>query len=43
MECYEHLKVNETDPVPEFVASTGWFYIFKAHHAFCSIKRSGEA
>ena len=43
IECYEHLKPKEMDPIPEFVASTGWFYNFKARHAFCSVKRSGEA
>ena len=43
IECYEHLKANETGPVPEFVTSTGWFYNFKARHAFRSVKQSGEA
>ena len=42
MECYEHPKANETGPVPEFVASTRWFYNFKARHAFRSVKCSGE-
>ena len=43
MECCKHPKANEMGPVPEFVASTGWFYNFKSRHAFRSIKRSGEA
>ena len=43
MECYHHLKEKETGLVPKFVASTGWFYKFKSHYAFCSVKRSGEA
>ena len=40
---YEHLKAKETGPIPEFVASRGWFHNFKSRHAFRSIKRSGEA
>ena len=36
-------KGKEEGPVPEFVVSTGWFYKFKARHAFRSVKRSGEA
>ena len=43
MECCHHLKVKETGPVPDFVASTGWFDNFKSHHAFRSVKCSGEA
>ena len=43
MECYHHLKAKETGPVPEFVASMGWFYNFKSRHAFLSVKRSWEA
>ena len=43
LEIYEHLKAKETGTVPDFVASTGWFYNFKARHAFHSVKRSGEA
>ena len=30
MEFYHHRKAKETSPVPEFVASMGWFYNFKA-------------
>ena len=43
MECCEFLNVKETGPVPEFAADTGWFYNFKASHAFRSVKRSGKA
>ena len=43
LEIYEHLKAKATDPVPEFVASRGWFHNFKARHAFRSIRRSVEA
>ena len=43
LEILEHLKAKATDPVPEFVASRGWFHNFKAGHAFRSIRRSGEA
>ena len=43
MECYHQLKAKETGPVHDSVASTGWFYNFKASYAFHSIKRSGEA
>ena len=43
MECYHHPKAKETGPVPNLVASTGWFYNFQAHYAFCSLKHSGEA
>ena len=43
LEVYEHLKAKETSPVPDFVASRGWFQNFKARHSFHSIKRSGEA
>ena len=43
LEIYDQLKAKETGPVPEFVASTGWFYNFKARHAFRSVRRSGEA
>ena len=42
LEIYEHLKAKETGPVPDFVASRGWFHNFKARHAFRSIRRSGE-
>ena len=42
LEIYEHLKAKATNPVPEFVASRGWFHNFKARHAFRSIRRSGE-
>ena len=42
-ECYEHLKSKEMGPIPGCVASTGWFYNFKARHAFRSVKRSGKA
>ena len=37
MECYHHLKAKQTGPVPEFVATTGWFYNFKSRHAFRSV------
>ena len=43
MECYHHLNAKETGPVPDFVASTGWFYNLKVRYAFHSIKRFGEA
>ena len=43
MECYHHLKAKETGPIPDFVASTRWFYNFKARYAFRSVNRSGEA
>ena len=42
MEGCHHLKAKETGFIPEFV-STGWFYNFKSRHAFCGVKRSGEA
>ena len=42
MECFNHLKQKETGSVPEFNASTGWFYKFKSHYGFHN-KRSGEA
>ena len=43
MECHHHLKAKETDPAPDFVASMGWFYNFKARYAFHNVKCSGEA
>ena len=43
MEWYHHLKAKETDPLPTFVARTGWFYNFKARCAFRNVKCSGEA
>ena len=43
MESYNHLKEKETGPIPEFNASTGWFYKFKSHYGFHSVKRLGEA
>ena len=45
MEVYEHLKAKEEDQdaVPQFSASTGWFYKFKTRYAFHSVKKSGEA
>ena len=42
MECFNYLK-EETVPMPDFVASTGWFYKFKTSYIFHSIKRLGEA
>ena len=41
MECYSYLKENETGPVPNFVASMGWFYKFKVRYSFPRVKRSG--
>ena len=43
LKVYNHLKAKETGPVPDFVASRGWFQNFKTRHSFRSIKRSGEA
>ena len=43
LEIYDHLKAKEMGPIPEFVASTGWFYNFKARHTFRSVRRSGRA
>ena len=43
MECFSHLKQKETGPVPEFNASTGWFYKFKIRYGFHNVKCSGEA
>ena len=43
MDCYNYLMEKETSPVPEFSASTGWFYKFKTHYGFHNFKRSGEA
>ena len=43
MECYEFLKAKETGPIPEFVASKGWFYNFMARHAFHSEAKSADA
>ena len=34
MECFNHLKQKETGPIPEFNASTGWFYKFKTRYGF---------
>ena len=42
MDCYNYLKEKETGPVPEFSASTGWFYKFKIRYRFHNIKCSGE-
>ena len=42
MDCYHHQKVKETGPIPEFVASTVWFYKFKGRLAFHNVMRSGE-
>ena len=42
MDCYSYLKEKETSPMPDFSASTGWFYKFKAHYDFHSVKHSGE-
>ena len=42
MDCYNYLK-EEAGPVPEFVASTGWFYRFKTCYGFHNVKHSGEA
>ena len=43
MDCYNHLKEKGTGPVPEFIASMGWFYKFKTHYGFHNVKRSGKA
>ena len=43
MDCYNYLKEKETGPVPDFVASTGWFYKFKTCYGFHNVKRSREA
>ena len=43
MDCYNYLKEKETSPVPEFSASTGWFYKFKTRYGFHNVKRSEEA
>ena len=43
LEIYDHLKAKETGPIPKFVASTGWFYNFKARRAFRSVRRYEEA
>ena len=40
---YSYLKEKETGPMPDFVASKGWFYKFKVCYDLHSIKRSGEA
>ena len=42
MECYNHLK-KEGGRIPEFNASTGWFYEFKTRYGFHNVKRLGEA
>ena len=42
MDCYSYLKKKETGPVPDFVASMGWFYKFKTRHEFHNLKCSGE-
>ena len=43
MECYNHLKKKDTGPVPEFNASTGWFYEFKTRCGFHNVKPLGES
>ena len=43
MDCYNHLKGKETDPVHEFVTSLGWFYKLKTSYGFHNVNRSGEA
>ena len=45
LEIYDHLKSKEEDQssVPDFSASSGWFYKFKGRFAFHSVKRAGEA
>ena len=42
MECFNHLK-QKMGLVPEFNASTGWFYKFKTRYGFHNVKRSREA
>ena len=43
MDCYSYLKEKETSSVPDFVATTSWFYKSKVRYGFHSIKRSVEA
>ena len=43
LDVHGHLKAKEINPVPEFNASTGWFFNFKARYGFHKVKRSGEA
>ena len=45
LEVYEHLKNKEEDKssVPDFTASTGWFYKFKSRFGFHNVKKAGEA
>ena len=42
MDCYNFLKEKETGPVPDFVASTGWFYKLKTRCGFHNVKCLGE-
>ena len=42
MDCFSYLK-EETGPVPEISASTGWFYKFKTRYGFHNVKHLGEA
>ena len=35
MDCYTFLKEKGMGPVPEFVASMGWFHEFKTSYGFC--------
>ena len=40
MESFNYLKEREIGSLPDFVTSTGWFYKFKTHYGFHSIKSS---
>ena len=42
MECFNYLKEKEISHVPDFVTSMDWFYKFKMHYGFHSVKLSGE-
>ena len=43
MECFNYLKEKKTGSVPDFIASTDWFYKFKMRYGFHNVKHSGEA
>ena len=43
MDCCNHLKEKETGPIPEYDASTGWFYKFEICCGFHNLKCLGEA
>ena len=42
-DCYHHLRAKEMGPIPEFVASMGWFYKFEGRHAFRNVRHTGES